>query len=117
MKTSLAQPSLPTPLLVSEKGARMAKAALRKPEKHEQWVKHGEAMREVQRTLGLLLKEFARELGKDERQVERQMEGRERPQIEAVLAVAQFEGPMLIALAKRTNGVEVDTVVHIRRTA
>ena len=118
--SSLAQQNLPTPLLVSEKPRKQAKAALkgvRKAEKASQWEKDGAAMREVQHTLCLTLKEFAAALGKDERQIERQMQGLERPQIEAVRAVERFEGPMLIAQARRTSGVQVDTVIHVRRTA
>ena len=117
MASSLAQPNLPTPLLVSEKPRRQAKAALkgiRKAEKNALWIKDGAAMREVQNAFGLTLKEFAAALGRDERQIERQMQGMERPQVEAVRAIQRFEGPMLVAMARRANGVEVDTVVHIR---
>lgn len=119
-RTSLAQPSLPTPLLVPERRQKQAKAALpdvRKAEIERLWKKDGAAMREVQHAFGLTLKEFAAAIGKDERQVERQMQGVERPQIEAVRAIARFEGPMLIALARRADGVEVDTVIHVRRSA
>ena len=102
----------------SEKSARTAKTDLRKPEKaNPQWVKHGQAMREVMRFADLSLEEFAHALKKNDRQIARQMLGQERPQIEAVLAVERFEGPMVIALARRTSGVDVDTVVHIRRSA
>lgn len=102
-------------VLLPDTGARTAKAQVRKADKNPNWVKHGAAMREVQHAFVLTLKEFARELGKNERQIERQMQGIDRPMIEVVLAVEKFEGPMLIALARRTAGMEVDTVVHIRR--
>lgn len=77
----------------------------------------GEVGRGVQSVFRLTLKEFAAALGKDERQVQRWIEGKERPQIEAVLAVAKFEGPMLIALARSTSGMQVDTVIYSRRSA
>lgn len=93
----------------------MAKTLIRKAEKNLLWVKDGAAMREVQNFSGLTLKEFAAALGKDERQIERQMQGLERPQTEVVRANERFEGPMVIAMARRTSGMEVDTVVHIRR--
>ena len=117
MASSLAQPSLPTPLLCAEKRAKTAKASLPKQEKNPLWVKHGAAMREMQHSLQMTLEEFAYVLQKDVRQVGRWMDGIERPQIESVLAIERFEGPMLIALAKRMKGIDVDTVVHIRRIA
>lgn len=116
----MAQPSLPTPLLVSEKPKKQAKATLktlRKAEKGSQWQKWGVAIKAVQHEFQLSLKEFAAELERDERQVQRWMDAQERPQIETVLAVERFEPVMLIALAKKTSGVEVDTVIHVRRSA
>lgn len=120
MAASLAQPSLPTPLLVTEKRAKQAKASLpdvRKAEIERLWVKWGGCIDEVRGVFRLTLQEFAGEIGKDERQVSRWIAGQERPQIEAVLAVERFEGPMLIALARIASGVAVDTVIHIRRSA
>jgi hypothetical protein len=101
----------------SEKGARTAKPHLPKAEKNAVWVKHGAAMKEVQHTLQMTLEELAYALKKDVRQVGRWMEGTERPQIELMLANERFEGAMVIAIARRTTGVDVDTVVHIRRSA
>ena len=111
---SIAQPNLPTPLLVPEKSARMAKADIRSAEVDPHYARLGACMTEVMRFLGLSLEEFAFALQKDERQVSRQMQGRERPQLEAVLAVDRFQGPMVIALARISSGV--DTVIHVRRT-
>ena len=106
-----------TPLRSSEIGAQMAKTPLRSAE-NPQHIKLGACMAQVMRFLGLSLEEFAFALGKDERQLARQMQGKERPQIEAVLAVDRFQGVMLIALANahESAGVSVDTVIHIRRT-
>lgn len=95
----------------------MAKGILPPVEKNPTWVKHGEAMREVMRFADLSLEEFAYSLKKDRSQIARQLQGLERPQIEVVLANERFEGVMIIALARRSNGCEVDTVVHIRRSA
>src|SRR5687767_1965757 len=97
--SSLPQPSLPTPLLVTEKAGRMAKADLRKSENDPYYAQLGNCLREVQHAFGLTLQEFSAELGKNESQVRRQMEGKERPQIEAVFAVQRFQGPLVIALA------------------
>lgn len=114
MNNSISQPSLPTPILLSDKGARMAKADVRKADNALIHAQLGHCMQEVQHAFCLTLKEFAAELGKDERQVQRQMDGIDRPQIEAVFAVERFQGPMVIAMARVAAGVEVDTVVHIR---
>lgn len=116
---TLAQPNLPTPLLVSEKPKKQAKASLPVLCKSENEFQSrlGGCMAEVQHVFGLTLKEFAAELGKNESQVRRQIEGKERPQIEAVFAVERFQPAMVIALARLASGVEVDTVIHIRRSA
>lgn len=95
----------------------MAKADLRKTENEVFYARLGGCMAEVMHVFGLTLKEFAAQLGKNESQLRRQIEGKERPQIEAVFAVERFQGPMVIALARLASGVEVDTVIHIRRTA
>jgi hypothetical protein len=121
MNPMLAQPNLPTPLLVTEKRAKQAKAALPDLRKSEIdaafYAQLGACMREVQHTFGLTLQEFAAELGKNESQIRRQMEGKERPQIEVVFAVQRFQGAIVIAMARLAHGVETDTVIHIRRSA
>lgn len=120
MSPSVAQASLPTPLLVAEKSRKQAKASLkgvRKTETEAYYASLGACMREVQHAFGLTLKEFAAALGKDERQVERQMEGKERPQIEAVFAVEKFRGPLVIALARLAADVDVVTEIRVRRSA
>jgi hypothetical protein len=120
MNSSLAQQNLPTPLLVTEKRRKQAKAGLpdvRKAEIERLWVQWGACIDEVRGVFRMTLQQFAAKLGKDERQVARWIAGIERPQIEAVLAVDEFNGPMLIALARSASGVYVDTVIHIRRSA
>lgn len=117
---TLAQPNLPTPLLVTEKPSRMAKVAaggIRKAETEAYYASLGRCIAEVQHAFGLTLKEFAGELDKDERQVQRQMEGKERPQLEAVFAVERFRGPLVIALARLSADVDVVTEIRVRRTA
>ncbi len=113
---SLSQANLPTPLLVTEGRAKTAKAGLRKTETAP-YADIGGCLREVQHAFKLTLQEFACELGKNESQIRRQMDGTERPQLEAVWAVERFQGPLVIALAKLATGVEVDTVIHVRRSA
>ena len=115
MGTTVAQPSLPTPLLCSEKRAQTAKAALRKPENTHALL--GQCMDDVRIAAGLTLDEFANALGKDPRQVKRQIQADERPQIEAVFGVERFQVLLVTALAKRIGQIEVETVIRIRRTA
>lgn len=117
MSPMLAQPNLPTPLLVSESRGQMAKADLRKTENDQFYARLGQCIDEVRNVFGLTLKEFSAALGKNESQIRRQIEGKERPQIEAVFAVERFQGPLVIALARLARGVEVDTVIHVRRSA
>lgn len=118
--SSIPQPTLPTPLLVSETRKKQAKATLShvcKSETEQFYARLGGCMAEVQHVFGLTLKEFAAELGKNESQIRRQIEGHERPQIEAVFAVERFQPAMVIALARLAAGVEIDTVLTIRRSA
>lgn len=117
MARSVAQPSLPTPLLLSDITGKMAKASIRKTDTDALYQALGGAMREVMCALGLSLKEFACELAKDEAQVRRQMEGKDRPQLEAVFAVDRYRGPMVIALARLAAGVDVVTEIRVRRPA
>jgi len=117
MPSSLRQAAQSVPLRVTENHARTAKADLRKADKNPNWVKWGQCMREVMRFADLTLEEFAYALGKNDRQIARHLLGDERPQLEVVLANPRFEGPLVIALARVSSGVEVDTVVHIRRSA
>ena len=117
MGSMLAQPSLPTPLLVNEKRAQTAKASLRKTEKDALWGELGKCLVFVCYDAELSIKEFAARLGKDAGQVQRQMEGKERPQIEAVFAVPEFRAPLIVALSRITPQIEVSTELRIRRTA
>lgn len=105
------QLNLPPSLVRSSDGP---KEVIRKSDKSEFYAQLGGCMRDVMHTFGLNLDEFAGELDKDPRQIKRQMDGVDRPQIEAVFAVERFRPAMVIALARMSAGVEVDTVLHIR---
>lgn len=117
MASIVTQPSLPTPLLLPDVPARMAKASVRKTDSDAYYAELGACCVEVMRALGLTLKEFAYELGKDERQVARWFDGSGRPQIEAVFAVERFRAPLVIALAQKAAGVETVTTISFRRSA
>ena len=107
----------PMALRRPETGAVMAKADLRKPDTAAYYAALGSCIQDVQHVFGLTLDEFAAEVKKDSRQLKRQIEGQERPQLEVVFAVERFRGPLVIALAKLAAGVEVQTVVTLRRSA
>jgi hypothetical protein len=108
---------LPTPLLVAESRAKTAKADIRKADTEAYYASLGRCIEEVRNVFGLTLDQFAHELGKDGRQLARQIAGKERPQLEAVFAVDRFRAPLVIALAKLSAGVEVVTEIRVRRTA
>lgn len=114
---TLSQPNLPTPLLLPDKGGRTAKAAIRKPDTERYYASLGRCIEEVRRVSGLTLKEFAAALGKDERQLARQIDGKDRPQLEIVFAVETYRGPLVIALAKLAADVDVVTEIRVRRSA
>ena len=86
-------------------------------EKDALWAELGKCLVFVCWDARLSLKEFAGKLGKDAAQVHRQMEGKERPQIEAVFAIREFRAPLVQALARITPEIEVSTELRIRRTA
>ena len=106
----------PRALLRTEKRAQMAKADLPKKE-NAYYADLGGCMDSVRREFGLTLEGFAHELGKDVRQVGRQIEGKERPQLEIVFAIERFRGPLVIALARLAADVDVVTEIRVRRTA
>ncbi len=110
----------PMPLQRLEKPpvvAKAAPAALKNLEKEALWAELGKCLVFVCYDAGLSLKEFAAKVGKDEGQLHRQMEGKERPQIEAVFAVPQFRASLVQAMARLTNEIEIFTEIKIRRTA
>lgn len=97
--------------------AKVAAGDVRKAEKDALWAELGKCLVFVCYDAGLSLKEFSTRIGKDERQVSRQMEGQERPQIEAVFAVPEFRAPLVIAMSRLTNEIEVFTEIRVKRTA
>ena len=106
----------PAPLPRAENRAEMAKASLRKPE--TTLVMLGQCVEDVQIAAKLNLDEFAHALGKDPRQVKKWFSADERPQIETVFAVEQFQVLLVEAMARRIQQqIEVETVIRIRRTA
>jgi ribosome-binding protein aMBF1 (putative translation factor) len=109
-------------LLAENNGPGQAKADLRKTEMEQEpanWAAEiGRVVQRVRNFSGLSLKEFAAELGREERQVARWIAGTERPQFDVLFAVEAFRQPLIIALAELAGqGVEIETVVRVRRSA
>lgn len=107
----------PALLLSGETRAKTAKVTIPKRETADYYAALGSCMDEVRRTFDLTVEGFAYELGTDRAQVGRQIEGKERPQLEKVFAVERFRAPLVIALAKLASGIQIDTVITVTRIA
>lgn len=109
--------------LIGDVQKRMAKADLRKAEtaSADEWRERiGRAVRETRG--GLSLKEFTAALNRpgedrDERQVARWEDGKERPQFDVIFAVPAFRARLVLALAGLVDDVVVETNIRIKRTA
>jgi DNA-binding transcriptional regulator YiaG len=93
----------------------MAKMDVRKADEGDLRVEIGRAVRLTRGTLSL--KEFAAAIVRDERQIARWEEGKERPHVDAIFAVRAFRLVFIEALAGLDDDVQVQTVITIRRTA
>jgi hypothetical protein len=96
---------------------RMAKAELVDVRKADvDWkLQMGKVIERVQGPL--LLKEFADAIDRDERQVKRWIDGKERPHFDAIFAVDRFRTRLVVALAELSHDVDITTTLTIRRTA
>jgi ribosome-binding protein aMBF1 (putative translation factor) len=104
--------------LSGEHRPRMAKADLRKAEIQQDWREQvGSAIERARLLSAMSLKQFADAIGRDERQIARWIVGTERPQLDAIFAVRDLRGPLVIALAELSQTVEVETTIRIRRSA
>src|SRR5262245_53510881 len=106
------------PLLVRtelpDKAAGMAKVSHVRPEKELTWDDLSWCLGHVQHHFRLNLDEFAHELGKDPRQVQKWLHAKERPQIEAAWAIPRFRRQLIIAMAHRADGIDVMTTISVR---
>lgn len=96
----------------------MAKADLRKPEitVHRQVI--GAALERARELRGWSLKELADHINREPRQVARWIDGTERAQMDALFAVESLRQPLIVAFAEAAgHGVEVETIVRVKRTA
>ena len=116
MARILAKSSDSSHRLLPEARPVMAKADLRKADTADWREQIGAAIQRVKDARVWSLKEFADALGRDERQVKRWIDGRERPQFDVLFAVAALRQPLVVAFAELAGaGVEVETVVRVIR--
>lgn len=120
MAATLSNGSATRHLLKSDVRQPMAKASLEQVRKADldTW-KAAMASVVVRVKAGLSLKEFADLVDRDERQVSRWLSGDDRPQFDAIFAVAQFREPLVIALAElaQSDNIQITTNITIRRSA
>jgi DNA-binding transcriptional regulator YiaG len=105
-------------VLRSDRRPTMAKASLPEIRKTDltDWREGiGRAIRKVRGDRSL--KEFAVLIDRDDRTIARWEEGKERPQLDAIFAVKDLRGPLVLALAELSETVEIETTLRIRRTA
>ena len=116
--SSIAEKAAPRHRELPEIEPRMARAALRKAEMDDRAV-IGRAIVRARSLLGWSLKELSGKVGRDERQLSRWEKGdeRDRAQLDALWAVEELRGPLVIALAEAMDdsGVVVTTHVSIRQ--
>lgn len=103
----------PRHLLLPENAAgSMAKADLRKAD-HDLRPAIGRAVRHARGVLSL--KEFAALVDRDERQIARWEDGKERPHFDALFAIARLQQPLVVALSELADGVEIVMQLQLRR--
>lgn len=106
-------------LLKADGVSPMAKADVRKADVDAWRGQIGRAVDRVRQLSGLNLQQFSNAIDRDDRQVKRWIEGKDRPQLDALFAVPMLREHIVVALAELLSGqgVEVETTVRIRRQA
>lgn len=118
MAASIRQPVVSRLPERAERSAKASLAHLRNPETEIWRARIGRAVDRAMRLAGWSLKELSGHVKRDERQVARWIDGQERPQFDVLFAVAVLQQPLVIALAELAEiGVEIDTVIRLRRRA
>jgi hypothetical protein len=93
---------------------RQAKADLRSVE--TAWRESvGRAVQRCFSLAGLSNKEAAAALGRDPSQVGKWISGQERPQFDAIFAVEELRGPLVVALSELCSDIDVTTTITLRR--
>lgn len=105
----------PVPRALPVRAEKCAKADLRKPEMADYRALLGSAINRARLRCEWSLKEFADQVGRDERQVARWLAGIERPHWDVLFALEVFRHPLIVALAELGgDAVEIETIVRLR---
>lgn len=123
MGNSLAHVAPSRHRVLPETSGAMAKANLRKAETRNFQAEIGACVRAARLVLGWSLKEFTAQIERatgqkrDERQIGRWEDGKERPQFDALFAIEPLRGPLVIQLAALSEAIEVQTTIVVRKSA
>jgi hypothetical protein len=124
MREKVATPSTLRPRVLPEKATGMAHAVLRKTESEDSWLEIGECVDFARRANGWTIDELAGHMPppkgserRDPGQVQRWIQGKERPLIDVVFAVKRMRGPLVIALGRLADCCEEETTLRFRRQA
>ena len=117
MRSSLLDSSEARHPVLPDKASRMAPGRVRTPD--IAWSEAiGTALQRAVALVGWSNKEAAAKVGVDDAEFGKWLSGGRRPQLDRLFAVAELRQPLIVALAELAGeGVEVQTVVTIRRTA
>lgn len=103
MSASVPKSDRPRQRVIPEIDREMLKADLRKADSADALKEIGECLDFARRAAGWTLKELAGAVQRDERQVQRWMDGKENTNIAAVFAVERLRQPFVIALARLSD--------------
>jgi len=118
MPPSMRQPGEPMHPVLPERCSAPAKASLLKAEPGTWRLRIGHAIQRAMTLQGWSLKEFASAVDRDERQCARWIDGTERPQMDTLFSVVALRQSLVQAFAELAGeGVEVETVIRVRRIA
>ena len=116
---SVVHPTTARQVRLPDHAERMAKAGVRKPDLSQTDAECraaiGYAIQRARSVVGWSLKEFAFEMGVDERLAARWESGEKRPPFDRFLTHETFRQPLAVALAELAE-CEVTTVITARRT-
>ena len=103
--------------VISEIAPKPLKVNLRKTDSADALIETGECLDFARRSVGWSLKELAAALQRDERQVQRWIDGKENTNLAAVFAVEALRQPFVIALARLSQAFDEDITLTARRRA
>jgi len=101
--------------VLPEKSGKPLRASLRKAESDDAMAEIGGCLDDARRAVGWSLKELAAALNRDERQVQRWIDGKENANIAAIFLVVELRQPIVIALARLSKCFDEEITLKVRR--